>query len=114
MSQDTSVEAILHSLRERAKELNCLYKVDELLRQRERPWHEVLRMVSDALPAGWQFSEICRSTVTLNGQEYSGERFERSEWSQHADIVLDGAKTHQCDRRSNRTIPPTDRGPGRT
>ena len=32
-----SIENILQSLQERAKELNCLYQVDEILSQRDAP-----------------------------------------------------------------------------
>ena len=36
MDKNISIEKILASLQERAKELNCLYKVEELLNNTER------------------------------------------------------------------------------
>lgn len=110
-NQDASIEAILHSLRERAKELNCLYEVDGLLSQREQPWQEILRMVAGALPAGWQFPEVCRGAVDLDGREYVVEEFERSEWSQHADIILGGESVGAVSVYYLERRPPSDEGP---
>ena len=110
-NQDSSIEAILHSLQERAKELNCLYEVDGLLSQRDQPWQEILRMVARALPPGWQFPEVCRGAVDLDGREYVVEEFERSEWSQHADIVLGGEKVGEVSVYYLERRPPSDEGP---
>ena len=52
-------------IQKRAKELNCLYRVDELLGRHERPLDETLRSIAEALPDGWQFPEICRGEVFL-------------------------------------------------
>ena len=49
-----SMDAILRALNERAKELNTLYRVEEILRSPERPLHDLLYSVVQALPAGWQ------------------------------------------------------------
>ena len=52
---EPQVAAILHELQERAKELNCLYRVDELLNQPELPLERILRGIVEILPPGWQY-----------------------------------------------------------
>ncbi len=52
---DKPIDRILHDLQERAKELNCLYRVDELLGREEASLDDVLGEVIRTLPAGWQY-----------------------------------------------------------
>ena len=49
---ETQVGIILRELQERAKELNCLYKVDELLNRPELSLEEIFRGMIDVLAAG--------------------------------------------------------------
>ena len=74
---DASGEQILHALRERAKELNCLYAVDEILSRHGQPIADVLRSVAEALPAGWQYTDICRARVVLVNGAYSSWNINR-------------------------------------
>ena len=50
--EETRVASILHDLQERAKELNCLYRVDELLSQWDRSIEAILRGIVEILPPG--------------------------------------------------------------
>ena len=42
-TDETQFGTMLHALQERAKELNCLYQVGELLSQSKRPLEEIFR-----------------------------------------------------------------------
>ena len=50
-SDETQFGTMLHALQERAKELNCLYRVDELLNQSELPLDQILRGIVEILDA---------------------------------------------------------------
>ena len=64
--EDGQLTSIMQALRERAKELNCLYQVDDLLNSGlERPLEEVLRGIIEILPHGWQYSDICKARITV-------------------------------------------------
>ena len=52
MTEPRPVDEILRALQERAKELNCLYRIDEIVHDTERPIEELLRAVAEALPHG--------------------------------------------------------------
>jgi pyruvate,water dikinase len=88
-----SIENILRSLQERAKELNCLYRVDEILGQGDVPAATVYRQLVEALPPGWQYPEVCRGTVTIDGETYAPADFVQTRWFQKADIAVEGEKT---------------------
>ena len=65
MSRDeTQVATILRELQERAKELNCLYRVDELLNQPEFPLEMVFRGIVEILPPGWQYPHDCQARIS--------------------------------------------------
>ena len=52
---------LLYSLHERAKELNCLYRIEEILSQPQLPTQEIFDRIVRAIPAGWQYPEACQA-----------------------------------------------------
>jgi hypothetical protein len=58
--QQNSIDKLLHDMRERAKELNCLYQVEELLTKTHLPIAEIFTQLIHVIPAGYQFPEICQ------------------------------------------------------
>jgi len=87
---DQPLDQVLHALQERAKELTCLYRIDELLRATERPLDEVLRGVILAVPPGWQYPTLCQAKITLRGQTYLPTGFSETPWLQSAPILVQG------------------------
>ena len=67
---DRHIERTLATLRERAKELDCLYAVDEILSRPELPPEKVLPRLLDVIPAGFQYPEVCRCRIVIGGQAY--------------------------------------------
>lgn len=82
---DESTE--LESLRERAKELRCLYRVTAAVAHRELPPHEVFRRVLAAMPEGWQFPELTRVHLEYYGRDYSNTPFVSSPWRLRAPLM---------------------------
>jgi hypothetical protein len=70
---------ILRQLQERAKELNCLYAVEAALRESDRPMIAMLRAVTEVLPAGWQYPELCQAHVEVDGLVAESANFNASE-----------------------------------
>ena len=73
--QQNSIDKLLHDMRERAKELNCLYQVEELLTKTQLSLAEVLSQLVHVIPSGYQFSEICRVRIVYDGQEFASAGF---------------------------------------
>jgi len=65
--QDKRVSDILKSLQERAKELNCLYRVEELTNNEDAPLDEVIQKTIDVIPPGWQFPDVCAARISVDG-----------------------------------------------
>ncbi len=67
-------EKLLGDLKERAKELNCLYEVEKRLNQGDRPLAEVMAEVVEVIGQGWQFPEYCVASITI--EEHAPWEFE--------------------------------------
>lgn len=87
-SDRTPVDKLLHSLNERAKELNCLYQVEQVLNQDDLPEEQAYQAVVDAIPPGWQYPDVCRAMLVVGDRTYRSGDFEPSLWVQTAEVVV--------------------------
>ncbi len=78
---------LLISLRERAKELSCLYTVEELFNRSGLSLPDIMRGIVAAIPMGWQFPDICRATISCAGVVYHQPGFAETPWALHAEVV---------------------------
>jgi hypothetical protein len=71
----TSMSGELHSLRERAKELRCLYRVGSATAQRDEVPATVFEATLAAIPDGWQRPESTRARIRYLGRSYEHPGF---------------------------------------
>ena len=76
------------ALRERIKELNCLYGISQLAERHAHSLDALLRDLVRYLPYAWQFPEITRARIVFRGDTYATEGFRESEWLQSSQIRL--------------------------
>ncbi|MBN1334382.1 MAG: nucleotidyltransferase domain-containing protein [Deltaproteobacteria bacterium] len=79
---------VIAKLQERAKELACLYQVEEILRDSDRPLEEVCQRLVEAIPPGWRHPEACAARIQLAGDTYDSAGFAETPWGQNADVVV--------------------------
>lgn len=92
---DLGAEYNLASLRERAKELNCLYQVDEILNNERLSLPEIFQQITLVMPSGWQFPDVCRAMITYENYGYSTPGYVSSPWSLTAPIKVGGKEVGQ-------------------
>jgi len=109
--EETRVASILHDLQERAKELNCLYRVDELLSQWDRSIEAILRGIVEILPPGWQYPHDCQARIVYEGQSIESANFQPSQWVQIADIVVQDQTVGSIEVSYRTQMPRSDDGP---
>src|SRR6516165_2621830 len=109
--EETRVASILHELQERAKELNCLYKVDELLNRSDLPLEDVLRGIVEILPPGWQYPHDCQARIVLENKPIEPADFQPTEWVQSAPIVVQGQTVGRVEVSYRQPMPRSDEGP---
>ena len=83
-------QAAQWALRERVKELTCLYGVAKVTQQLDRPLDLLLGEVVELLPPGWQYPEITSARITLDGRGYETANYSESQFRQGADILVKG------------------------
>jgi DNA-binding NarL/FixJ family response regulator len=78
------------ALRERLKELRCLYKISQLAEQHADSLPDLLLGIVRLLPPSWQYPEICQARLTLYDESYETEGFRESISRQAAPIRVQG------------------------
>ena len=112
-NDEERVADLLRTLQERAKELTCLYRVDELLNQPDVPLDDILRAIAGVLPPGWQYPHMCRCRIVFEGRIIQPQPFEPTRWVQSADIAVRGLPAgtvevyylHQAPHCRRRAVP---------
>lgn len=106
----TPLDAVLRALQERAKELKSIYTIDEIL-QSDKPIEEALRLVTEAIPAGWQYPQYCQAKITLHDRTSSTQGFYETPWMQRAPIHIQGQQVGFVTVAYTRQLPAADEGP---
>lgn len=63
-------------LKQRVKELNCLYGISDLVEKPDISLDEIFQGVVDLIPSSWQYPKISYSRVILENKGYKTENFE--------------------------------------
>lgn len=99
------------SLRERIKELTCLYGIAQLAERRGVRIGRMLQEIVECLPLAWQYPEIAAARIIFDGERYETPGFERSVQKQTADLVVDGQSRGAIEVGYKQAKPHLDEGP---
>ncbi len=89
-AEKKSWELVLDALKERAKELNCLYRIEEILNKRDLPVSEAFEEVAENIPAGWQYPDVCVAVIDYQGEIFKSSDFLKTPWVMRAEIKVQG------------------------
>jgi signal transduction histidine kinase len=77
-------------LRERVKEMTCLYGIAKIASQTGLSTEHILQRIVDLFPPAMQYPEITEGRIVLYGVPYITEGFEESPYKLSADIAVNG------------------------
>jgi two-component system NtrC family sensor kinase len=80
------------ALRERVKELTCLYGIAHVAEMEEPTLPGDLQHIVQLLPPSWQYPEIAAAQIRLDGDVLATPEFRDSRYKQSADIVVGGRR----------------------
>lgn len=80
------------ALRERVKELTCLYGIAKVTDKVDKSLDDFLNSVVEMLPPGWQYPEITSARISFDGREYVTANFTETQYCQTADISIQSTK----------------------
>ncbi len=99
------------ALRERIKELNCLYGLSALAEQADLSLPEILQGAAALLPPAWQYPEIAGARILLGDQEFRTANFQETPWVQSQEIVVYGQAVGRVEVSYQEARPNCDEGP---
>lgn len=111
MTSNKPLEQLMAELKERAKELNCLYEVQEVLNNPSPSNDDICNNLLTVIPPGWQYPEICKVKMTCFGKMYTSENFVETPWFMQSSIVVQEVVSGQITVYYTEERPLSDEGP---
>ncbi len=102
---------LLEALRERVKEINCLYQVTRLAADTELPLEQVLQRIADTLPGGWQYPDKAAARVRLGECNLTSRDYRPTAWTLRAPIRLPEPPDGEVELCYLEPLPEADHGP---
>jgi len=99
------------ALRERVKELTCLYGIARVASRPGIHLDEFLAEVVELLPPGWQYPEITSARIVLDARRFLTGGFKESSIRQSADIVVHDRPRGSVEIFYLEKTPEADEGP---
>ena len=109
--QPENLDNLIWFLSERAKELNCLYKIEGLLNKPDTNLGDICQGIIEAIPPGWQYPDICVAKITLEGLSCQSPNFGETPWVQFADIKVQDLNIGRLSIYYTAEMPHMDDGP---
>ena len=99
------------ALRERIKELDCLYTISTFREIHFQSPDRFLQSVTDCLPRSWQFPEQACARIVYGGRQYITEGFLEGKWRMASEIVIDGRAAGVVEVFYRKVVPTAATGP---
>lgn len=80
----------IESVRERAKELNCLYEISRLLVEPKNTLDDICSSTVSIIPRSWQYEGITCARIIIDGKTFSTANFIETPWRQVSYIKVRG------------------------
>lgn len=88
MTPQRQINRLSDELKERAKELSCLYEVQERLNDSKKKTDEMFQEIVGILPHGCQYPDICKAQLVYRGNLYQTKNFKKSKWALQENIIV--------------------------
>jgi signal transduction histidine kinase len=99
------------ALRERVKELTCLYGIAQLVERPDITLDEILQGIVELLPPAWLYSNIACARIIFDEYSHLSPNFHDTKQKLSADIVVDSEKRGVIEVAYTEEKPELDEGP---
>ncbi len=111
LNHETDPSKLMRALRERIKELNCLYGIAQLAELHPDSIEDLLRDLVNFLPYSWQYPESACARIVLKGETYKSTGFKMTKWRQSSRIFMYNEAVGEVAIFYLKECPPADEGP---
>lgn len=105
------MDIFVKALKERAKELNCLYSIEDTLSKYDWELDKVFDEIIKFIPPGWQYPEFCQARIIFDNKTYNASDFFETKWVLSADIALKDIVGGKIEIYYTEEMPIADEGP---
>jgi two-component system NtrC family sensor kinase len=98
-------------LRDRVKELGCLFRIARLSARRHVALEDSLQSIVELLPPAWLHSDVAHARLVIDGREYRTPGFREGGQRLSADLVVSGEKAGALEVVYAEKRPDLDEGP---
>jgi len=106
-----AVEDLVVNLRERAKELNCIYHIEELVQEKENNFAAIFTNSVNIISQAMQYPKLCQARIIFQGNEYTSIDFAPTEWNLSSRLFVQGFKEGVVEVSYTKEMPKEDIGP---
>ncbi len=99
------------ALRERVKELSCLYRINRVFEGSVGSPDEVFQRIVELIPPAWQYPEIASARIVLDENRYETPGFEEGYARQTSEVIVDAKCRGAVDVVYREVRPALDEGP---
>jgi signal transduction histidine kinase len=99
------------ALRERVKELTCLYNIAQVIERKEYSLDEILIGIVNLLPPAWQYPEVTAGKIVFDKQVYSTPGFQTDQQRLSSRIKVKGKMRGKVEVVYTEEKPEMDEGP---
>lgn len=105
------INNIIEHLQERTKELNCLYKIEELLSNPDSSLEKIFTDVIDSITKAWQYPDVCQARILYGDLKFESPYFTETLWMQGANIIALEKVVGEIQVCYIEKMPPAEEGP---
>jgi len=110
-SDEIEQPKVENALRERIKELNCLYGVSQLAERHFSSLDNLLEELVNFIPHSWQYPDITCTRIVFKETTYKSEGFKVTEWRQSSRIYVYSEPVGEVAIFYLKECPPANEGP---
>ena len=111
VGRESEPESVERALRERIKELNCLYAIAQLAESEPSSIDDVLSTVVNILPPSWQYPEITCARIIFQQKTFKSRGFKVTKWRQSSQIFMYNEPVGEVTIFYLEECPPAHEGP---
>ena len=111
MRMRTALERNETDLRERLKEMSCLYRVSEIARTHKGSINELLQAIATVLPPAFLYPDLAGARIALPGLDERTANYRDTPWKLSRPILMDGQRAGTVEVSYAERTPELDEGP---
>jgi hypothetical protein len=110
-ADEEELEQVSHRLRERIKELNCLYDISTFEASTDFSLDAILQAVIDFIPPAFQYPEITCARIIFDSYEFTTKNFKNTRWKLVHEITVNNEQIGTLEVCYLEEKPTLDEGP---